>query len=160
MKSSKRQLLAMMVAFMFVYPFVAAAHDTISVKLERVYIDGEVSEEMIQETNRTMDEILKEYAGWAIVAKTNSSVHLRKEIDDISPLLKMNGYFGLSKDGFFNLYDGRPKEDNVIQSFFQINTKKLKSYERIELQNGIPVLSRENYENVLKTYKRYATSES
>lgn len=131
----------------------------IYVKLERVYLDGEVSEEMIVEKARSQEEIIANYEDWSIVNMSDEKIHLRKEIDDISPLLKINGYFGISEDGFLNIYNGRPVEDKVIQSFFQLNTKKLKSYQQMELQEGIPVMSRENYHDILNLYKQYAITE-
>lgn len=131
----------------------------IYVKLERVYLDGEVSEEMIVEKARSQEEIIANYEDWSIVNMSDEKIHFRKEIDDISPLLKINGYFGISEDGFLNIYNGRPVEDKVIQSFFQLNTKKLKSYQQMELQEGIPVMSRENYHDILNLYKQYAITE-
>lgn len=133
--------------------------DFIYVKLERVYLDGEVSEEMIVEKARSQEEIIANYEDWSIVNMSDEKIHFRKEIDDISPLLKINGYFGISEDGFLNIYNGRPVEDKVIQSFFQLNTKKLKSYQQMELQEGIPVMSRENYHDILNLYKQYAITE-
>lgn len=145
-------------------PFATLANDeyeakTVQVKLERVYLDGEISEEILTETIYSLEDLFALYDGWVVVEEKEDMIHLRKEIDDISPLLKINGYFGISGDGLLNIYEGRPIEDKVIQSFFRINTKKLKSHQQIELQEGIPVMSRENYEDILNLYKQYAITE-
>ena len=84
-----------------------------------------------------------------------TQIVFQQEVDDISPLLKINGYFGISEDGILNIYEGKPSDEKVIQSFFQINTKKLKSHQQQELEMGIPVLSRDRYEEVLKMFKKY-----
>lgn len=131
----------------------------VQVVLARVYLDGEVSEEIIEETIWSMEDFWAEYNEWDLVDQDEAKVVFQKNVDDISPLLKINGYFGISEDGILNIYEGNPSEQKVIQSFFQINTKQLKSHQQKELQNGIPVLSRDRYEEVLKTYQKYAKQE-
>ncbi|WP_216829128.1 intercompartmental signaling factor BofC [Alkalihalobacterium elongatum] len=132
---------------------------TIQVKLQRVYLDGEVSEEIVKETIWSMEDFWAFYDQWLLVDQNEEEILFKQEIDDISPLLKINGYFGLSDDGVLNIYEGKPDEKKIIQSFFQINTQKLKSHHESELKNGIPVMSRENYQEVLKTFKKYAETE-
>ncbi|OLO36477.1 hypothetical protein BTR23_15545 [Alkalihalophilus pseudofirmus] len=132
---------------------------TIQVKLERVYLDGEISEEIVEETIWSMEDFWAFYDDWLLIDQNEQEVHFIQEIDDISPLLKINGYFGISDEGVLNIYEGKPDEKRIIQSFFQINTKKLKSHHESELKNGIPVMSRENYQEVLKTFKKYAITE-
>ncbi len=131
----------------------------VQVVLARVYLDGEISEEIIEETIWSMEDFWAEYREWDLVDQNEAKVVFQQKIDDISPLLKINGYFGISEEGTLNIYDGNPSEEKVIQSFFQINTKELKSHQQKELQKGIPVLSRDRYEEVLKTFKKYAKQE-
>lgn len=140
----------------FHHQAIASSVDKITVKLERVYLDGEVSEEILEETILSMEQFWDFYKDWIVVEHNGTMIHLRKEIEDISPLLKLNGYFGISDDGFLNIYEGKPKEQKVIQSFFRIDTKKLKSHLQEELQEGIPVMSRENYQDILKMFQKYA----
>lgn len=139
------------------YPVMAPK--TVEVKLERVYLDGEISEEVIKETILSMEDFWAFYDDWQLIDQNEEVIHFRQYIDDISPLLKINGYFGISNDGFFNLYEGKPIEENIIQSFFQINTKKLKSHQHIELKEGIPVMTTDNYKEVIQMFRQYAVSE-
>ncbi|WP_209122818.1 intercompartmental signaling factor BofC [Alkalihalobacillus sp. BA299] len=132
---------------------------TIQVILQRVYLDGEISEEIVEETIWSMEDFWAFYDEWLLIDQNEEKILFKKEIDDISPLLKINGYFGISEDGVLNIYEGKPEERKIIQSFFQINTKKLKSHHENELKNGIPVMSRENYQEVIKTFKKYAVTE-
>jgi len=132
---------------------------TVKVILARIYLDGEVSEEIVEETILSMEDFWAEYADWDLIDLNEAQVVFQQKVDDISPLLKINGYFGVSDEGTLNIYEGKPSEEKVIQSFFQINLKKLKSHQQRELQDGIPVLSRDHYEEVLKMYKKYAKHE-
>ncbi|MEB1808033.1 MAG: intercompartmental signaling factor BofC [Bacillaceae bacterium] len=136
-----------------------AGPKTIQVKLQRVYLDGEISEEVVEETIWSMEDFWAFYDQWLLVDQNEEEILFKQEIDDISPLLKINGYFGISEDGVLNIYEGKPDDQKIIQSFFQINTQKLKSHHESELKNGIPVMSRENYQEVLKTLEKYAITE-
>ncbi|WP_078552655.1 intercompartmental signaling factor BofC [Bacillus alkalicellulosilyticus] len=136
--------------------FEVMAPKTVEVVLERVYLDGEISEEVVQETIWSMEDFWAFYADWTLLDQNESRVTFQQEVNDISPLLKINGYFGISEEGILNIYDGHPNHEKVIQSFFQINTNKLQSHQHHELKEGIPVLSRENFQEVLKTFERYA----
>jgi forespore regulator of the sigma-K checkpoint len=132
---------------------------TVKVILARIYLDGEVSEEIVEETILSMEDFWAEYAEWDLIDQDEAQVVFQQRVDDISPLLKINGYFGISEEGTLNIYEGKPSEDKVIQSFFQINMKKLKSHQQRELEDGIPVQSRDRYEEVLKIFKKYAKHE-
>lgn len=132
---------------------------TVRVILARIYLDGEISEEIVEETILSMEDFWAEYAEWDLIDQDEAQVVFQQRVDDISPLLKINGYFGISQEGTLNIYEGKPSEEKVIQSFFQINMKKLKSHQQQELEKGIPVISRDRYEEVLKMYKKYARHE-
>ncbi|OIJ16579.1 hypothetical protein BKP37_04910 [Anaerobacillus alkalilacustris] len=132
---------------------------SIRVVLERIYLDGEISEEIVDETILSMEDFWAEYSDWELVDQDETQVVFMQRIDDISPLLKINGYFGITDKGTLTIYEGKPSDAKIIQSFFQINTKELKSHQQKELQKGIPVLSRDRYKEVLKMYKKYAKQE-
>ncbi|PYZ99222.1 sporulation-like protein BofC [Alteribacter lacisalsi] len=129
---------------------------TVEVLLQRVYLDGEISEEIVEEVIWSMEDFWSFYDEWQLVDHNYDQVIFRQEVNDISPLLKLNGYFGLSEDGMLNIYYGKPEENEVIQSFWQINTKELKSHAHTELKRGIPVFSRDQYLDVLQMYEKYA----
>ena len=78
-------------------------------------------------------------------------------IDDISPLLKSNGYFGITEEGILTIFDGKPDEQSkIIQSFYQIDVEKLESHQHNLLKNGIKVFSKDEYEQVLEAFKPYS----
>lgn len=70
-------------------------------------------------------------------------------------------YFGLSAEGVLTIYQGPPDDDHVIQTFFRIDTERLKARmsadEVASLQKGIQVHDMEEYKSVLATYNQFST---
>lgn len=132
---------------------------TLTVILERIYLDGEVSEEIIEETIWAMEDFWSEYTDWQLVHQDEEQVVFQQHVDDISPLLKSNGYFGISDDGVLTIFDGNPNSSNkVIQSFFQLDIEKLESRQHDLLKKGIKVGTKQEYINVLETFRTFTTS--
>jgi forespore regulator of the sigma-K checkpoint len=128
--------------------------------LERVYLDGEVSQESIEETIWAMEDFWTKYDQWQLVDMNTGYMVFRRQMDDISPLLKANGYFGLTEDGTLTIFNGRPHKTNIIQSFFQIDLGKLESTKCEELKKGIPIMTKDRYVKVLETFKDYSTGDA
>lgn len=129
---------------------------TVEVNLRRVYLDGEVSVEVLKDTIWSMEDFWAQYKDWQLVDQNGERILFEKKINDISPLLKMTGYFGLSQDGTLSIYKGKPDKEEIIQSFFQIDVKKVESYLQKQLKIGIPVKSKENYQKVIEVFKTYS----
>ena len=128
----------------------------ITVILERIYLDGELSQEVVQETCWSMENFWAKYDQWQLTDINESTFVFRKHVDDISPLLKANGFFGVTEDGILTIFNGRPGQSRIIQSFFQIDIKKLESKIQEELIQGIPIKSKDHYVEVLETFKPYS----
>ncbi|GIN22657.1 MAG TPA: regulator [Bacillus bacterium] len=128
----------------------------LTVHLKRVYLDGEESEEVVKELIFALEDFWAKYETWQLVDMDEDRLIFEKKIDDISPLLKMNGYFGITDDGTLSLFNGKPEESDVIQSFFQIDVKKLESSQHMKLMQGIPVKSKEKYTEVVESMKKYS----
>ncbi|QOR65670.1 intercompartmental signaling factor BofC [Cytobacillus suaedae] len=132
---------------------------TITVILERLYLDGEVSEEIVEETIWSMEDFWAQYEDWQLVHQDEEQIVFQQQIDDISPLLKSNGYFGITEEGILTIYEGKPKESTkVIQSFFQIDVKKLESHQHTRLKEGIRVSSKDHYEDIIETFKTLSST--
>lgn len=130
-----------------------------TVILERVFLDGEISEEVVHETCWSMENFWAKYDQWRVIDIDGNTMVFRKQIDDISPLLKDNGYFGITDDGILTIFNGRPDKLRIIQSFFQIDIKKLESKKQEELIQGIPIKTKDRYVKVLETFKQYSIKE-
>ncbi|WP_242145223.1 MULTISPECIES: BofC C-terminal domain-containing protein [unclassified Bacillus cereus group] len=141
-------------------PNVMEKEPQVTVLLERMYLDGEVSEEILTEKVANLEQLLQRYKDWQLVDRDDVQIILQKKIDDISPLLKTSGYFGVSDEGILQIFNGVPKNDNAIHSFFQIDMKKLKSYERAKLKRGIRIKSKERFVKTMEKMKQYAKQTS
>ena len=128
----------------------------VTILLERMYVDGEVSEEILTEKVTDLEKFLQQYKEWQLVDRDDVQIVLQKKVDDISPLLKTSGYFGVSEEGILQIFKGVPKSDNAIHSFFQIDMKKLESYERAKLKRGIRIKSKEGFVKTIEKMKQYA----
>lgn len=91
----------------------------LTIILERIYLDGEMSEEVVLDSYWSIENFWAKYDQWQLVDIDESTMVFRKQVDDISPLLKANGYFGISDDGVLTIYNGRPDPSRIIQSFFR-----------------------------------------
>ncbi len=129
----------------------------LEILLKCEYLDGEISEETIRETIYTYETFWAKFDGWQFIGVENEKMVFQQKIDDISPLLKTNGYFGVTDDGILTIFNGRPYKSNIIHSFFQIDVGKLESRRREELMKGIPIISKDRYVEVLETFKPYTT---
>lgn len=128
----------------------------VNVLLVRTYLDGEISEEIVRENIWSIENFWAKYDQWQLLEINESAIVFTKPIDDISPLLKANGYFGITDKGVLSIFNGKPKQVNIIQSFFQIDIKKLESSKHQELVHGIPIKTKDHYVEVLETFKTYS----
>ncbi|WP_233711468.1 intercompartmental signaling factor BofC [Lederbergia citrisecunda] len=128
----------------------------LNVVLKRKYLDGEVSEETVHETIWALEDFWAKYETWQLVDMDEDKLVFETMVDDISPLLKINGFFGLTQDGTLSIFNGNPDQADIIQSFFQIDIKKLEGKKHLQLKQGIPVKTKEIYTEVLETMKQYS----
>ncbi|MBB6445897.1 BofC C-terminal domain-containing protein [Bacillus benzoevorans] len=131
----------------------------LDVMLKCEYLDGEISEEAVRETIYSYENFWAKFDEWQFVGMENDRMVFQKKVDDISPLLKTNGYFGVTEDGILTIFNGRPYKSNIIHSFFQIDVGKLESRKREELLKGIPIKTKDRYVKVLETFKSYTLEE-
>jgi forespore regulator of the sigma-K checkpoint len=127
-----------------------------TVILQRVYVDGDVSEEIVTEKAKAPAEILEKYKKWRLVRWNGNRFVFQSRVDDISPLLKANGYFGITEQGILTIFDGKPENARIIHSYYQIDVDKLESRKRQQLIKGIPVRTKDRYHRVLETFKPYS----
>ena len=170
MSAFPRIIICVVIAVCFMVPFFSktqAEEEAVRVEgpmsmeviLRTLYVDGEASEEIVQETIWALDDFWAKYEDWQLVDMDEGFLLFEKKVDDISPLLKVNGFFGISDDGVLSIYNGKPDRENVIQSFFQIDVQKLEGRKQKQLKQGIRVKSKEEYSDVLETMKQFVVNE-
>ncbi|MYL33332.1 regulator [Pontibacillus yanchengensis] len=128
----------------------------LEVVLRRTYVDGQVSEETFTETIWSLEDFWATYDGWNLVEQLEGKVVFQKEVDELSPEMKHDGYFGINQKGELTIFEGTPNHQKAIQSFFYINTEKLESHQTEKLKKGIKIHTKDQYFSLLKTYKQYA----
>lgn len=130
--------------------------------LETRYVCGTETEVKQFENIQALETWLEqeEYT-WELTERQEGSFKVIREVEDLSPLCKNEGYFGLTEDGILTLFQGPPEEKQVIESFFRIDTDLLNvslPTDEIELlKKGIRVASVAEYFSILSTYGQYAT---
>nr|WP_306220202.1 BofC C-terminal domain-containing protein [Cohnella sp. WQ 127256] len=89
---------------------------------------------------------------------------MEESIDDLSPQCSKTAYIGMDKDANLILFDGPPKKEKVIRTFFQLDIEMLESRlneERLrELTKGIRVTDKDEYNSVLSTFNEFASLNS
>jgi forespore regulator of the sigma-K checkpoint len=144
-------------------PAIEAMAQPHELVLARTYLCGLKDEERKPLKGESLEQVLSAYTGWEIISAEAGKLILQKRENDISPTCKANGYFGLSPDGVLTLFNGLPAEQDVIQTFYQINTKRMEAglpKEDIELlQKGIRVRDLAEYNSVLSTYGEFQAAE-
>lgn len=131
------------------------ANTIYKVTLQNLYVDGEMSEEVLFKEGLSVQKILREYKQWNLVLQTDKELVFQQQMNDISPLMKTNGYFGISDDGTLSIFNGKPSDSDVIQSFFHIDVEMLEVNKHNELVEGIRVKDKQHYEAVLEAFKPY-----
>ncbi len=124
----------------------------LTLTFQRQFLDGNITVNTQQETIAAMDDFWAEYADWQVIDQSQGEMTFRKQVDDISPDLKQSGYFGL-QDSMLTIFEGEPFHQQVIQSFYQIDTETLESRQIEALQQGIKIDSKEKYLQVLEVYR-------
>lgn len=131
--------------------------------LARSYLCGVRNEEHRPVEAKHLAETMADYKGWEIVSGDSGKLILMKREHDISPECKENGHFGLSADGMLTLFHGVPSDQEVVQTFYRINTAKMEASlpkEEVEsLKRGIRVHDLAEYNSVLSTYGEFQLSE-
>ncbi|NPC93519.1 signaling peptide protein [Bacillus sp. WMMC1349] len=128
----------------------------VQVQLEKVYLDGDVGIEKKQETFDQIENFKTIYKEWRLVDQKEGFMLFRKQIDDISPLSKTNGYIGVTEDGVISTFHGRPGLlSEPIQSFFQIDIKRLESRLADDLKKGIRYRTKKEFQHVIESVKSF-----
>jgi forespore regulator of the sigma-K checkpoint len=129
---------------------------TVEVYLNRNYLDGKQSQEVVYETIWSMEDFWASYADWQLVDQEVNKVIFEQKVNDISPISKVNGFFGLTESGILTIFNGKPHEEEVIKSFYQIDLGKLESGLIEDLKDGIRIQSKQDYTEVLERFRPYA----
>ncbi|WP_176224057.1 BofC C-terminal domain-containing protein [Thalassobacillus devorans] len=131
---------------------VASQPLEVKVTMEKQYLDGVTEVEEKIETIWAMEDFWANYDGWTLMNQGEGFVEFYKQIDDLSPEVKANGYFGIDLNDQLTIFLGKPTEGKVIESFFPIPVDTLESSRRKELEQGIKIQDKNHFNKVIETY--------
>lgn len=163
--SQRVQETAMKSAQMSIQPsiikFLKKRQEAVSVILQRIYVCGEELEPLGRMSAHEVVMMLSEHPEWsASLQRDNETVMLVHRIEDISDYCREHAHFGVDKRGNFSLFDGAPKEEKVMRTFFQLDIRYMESslpQQQLNLLNqGIRVNDIDEYNSVLSTFSDYA----
>lgn len=132
----------------------------LSVHLKKVYLDGFKTEKVVKEPVLSMEDFWNEYRQWQLVKQTNDAIYFQKNINDISPVSKAAGIFGIDNQHTLTIFKGSPNDAHIIQTFFQLDLDALEAKMQTELKHGIPVQSKEHFQQVIDMLRKYQLSNS
>lgn len=132
-----------------------------NVVIQKKYLVGPMVIEQGLYSTSELDQLIASLANVAIIEESEDTIVYEQMIEDLSPILKANGYFAMDPKGVLHLYQGGAKEEhNIIQTFFQIDIERLETTlpveEYMQLREGIPFTSLAEYNSILSTYSEYA----
>lgn len=133
------------------------------VKLRKVYICGEEISLLGEKTASEMIDLRNSHPDWN-VAITDDGIVFEEQIDDLAETCKGSAYISLDKAGNLSLFDGPPKKEKVVRTFFQLDVEYMESSlpkERVDqLNQGIRIHDKDEYLSVLSTFSDFAVERS
>ncbi|CAM3320962.1 BofC C-terminal domain-containing protein [Paenibacillus lupini] len=135
--------------------------EPLAVRLHRQYICGEETQPFGQMTSAEVIRILMSHPEWtAMLSQDGQTVVLEQSIEDFSQSCRGNVYIGLDKLGYLSLFEGAPKKEKVVKTFFQLDVRYMESslpQDKVDsLTRGIKISDMDEYNSVLSTYSDFA----
>ncbi|MGO4546180.1 BofC C-terminal domain-containing protein [Paenibacillus sp. 2TAB23] len=137
----------------------------LTVELHRVYVCGEETKPLGRMMSKQVAKLLLGHPEWkAELDASKSLVRVEQRVEDLSEHCKANAYMGVDKQGNLNLYDGIPKKEKVVRTFFQLDVRYMESslpQDKLDqITNGIRISDIEEYNSVLSTFSDYAIEQN
>lgn len=130
--------------------------------LERSFVCGTETVNLGGFTSEEAIALMNQHPGWTGQIASENKLMIQETVDDLSPHCKENAYMSMDKEGNLTLFDGKPKEDKAIRTFFQLDIESMETtlpagvFE--QLQDGIRVQNLEEYNSVISTFGDYAVA--
>lgn len=137
------------------------ADQKLNVHLRTTYVCGEEIENVGRLDASGIYSLMNEHPAWRGSLDQKGDVWLDETVsDDLSPACKGSAYMSIDDNGNLTLFDGPPKEEKVIRTFFQLDISSMESTlpqdVLKQLQDGIRIQDIDEYHSVLSTFSDYA----
>ncbi|WP_438347097.1 BofC C-terminal domain-containing protein [Paenibacillus sp. FA6] len=130
------------------------------VVIQRNYICGQEERVMGQMSSDKIIELLHHNPTWKGHFGENEDVWLTELIEDLSPVCKQRAYMSMDANGNLTLYEGPPKQERVLKTFFQLDINSMESAlpEGVleQLYDGIRIQDLDEYNSVISTFSDFA----
>lgn len=134
------------------------------VHFTKIYTCGEESSVLGIMTPQEITALIKQHPSWEGRLGAGGDVWIDERVTGLSDICKDNGYIGVDKDGNLTLFEGPPKKEKVIRTFFQMDVEMMESALPADvikqLQQGIRIQDVEEYNSVLSTFSDFAIEPS
>ena len=135
-----------------------------AVRMKKVYLCGEETRLLGMKTPGEVLGLLRAHPEWTAEMDEERSIVLTETVDDLSDACRGSATFGVDSGGNLTLFQGPPKEEKVMKTFYQLDLQYLESSlpknELDKLLSGIRVQDRDEFNSVLSTYNDYALNSS
>jgi len=135
--------------------------------LWRIYWCGEETRLLGHLSTKEAADLLKSRRDWeASFDKAGRLVFVANEqfVSESAAACRQNAYVAMDPDGNLSLFDGPPRKDNVVRTFFQLDVHSLESGMSPDmlrgLTEGIRVTDPDKLNSVVAYYKEYARNTS
>ncbi|WP_334075671.1 MULTISPECIES: BofC C-terminal domain-containing protein [Paenibacillus] len=134
------------------------------VHLNKNYTCGQESSVLGLMRPEEIEALAKQHPEWSGRLAAGGDVWFDEQVQGMSEICERDGYVGIDKKGYLSLFEGPPKQEKVIRTFFQLDVETMESALPTEvleqLQNGIRIRDIEEYNSVLSTFSDYAVEAS
>ncbi|MFD2612590.1 BofC C-terminal domain-containing protein [Paenibacillus gansuensis] len=137
---------------------------TVPVIMDKEYLCGTESTPV---GNKDTQEIISMLTGnprYSAVMAPDGTLHVKEQIQDLSPACKDNAFIGMDEKGNLTLYDTQKGEKKAVRTFFQLDVKQMESSLPEEtlkqLYSGIKVSDVDEYNSVISTFSDFAVEEA
>ncbi|MNP36883.1 hypothetical protein D3C76_1303020 [compost metagenome] len=128
--------------------------------IQKNYVCGQEENVIGQMSSDKIIDLLYHNPTWRGHIDDNEVVRLVESIEDLSPVCKQKAYMSMDADGHLTLYEGIPKEEKVLKTFFQLDINSMESTlpEGVldQLYEGIRIQDIDEYNSVISTFSDYA----
>ncbi|WP_114495701.1 BofC C-terminal domain-containing protein [Fontibacillus phaseoli] len=134
------------------------------VHLNKIYTCGEESLVLGLMKPTEISQLSKEHPAWTGRLAPGGDVWFDEHVQGLSDVCRREGYVGIDKNGNLSLFEGPPKQEKVIRTFFQLDVETMESALPSEvlkqLNSGIRIQDVEEYNSVLSTFSDFAVEAS
>lgn len=147
---------------------IIAVKQPMTVRIHRTYLCGEEYRSLgLLPIDRALKAAKRPTVSFVRLNTSPSSLPslvLEERISDLSEACKQRAVIGVDHTGRLTLYDGPPKKEKVVRTFYQLDVNFMESSlpeEEIKrLTNGIRIEDKETYYSILSSFSDYALDAS